>query len=197
MIAIVVDSNSQIPPELAARLGIEVVPLTVTVDGVAYREGVDIDADDFYARFETGTAGGFHLAAEPGSVRGRLSGRRRQGRRRHRVGPHRLRHFGHGELGPPGRGRLPRTGAHRRHRHRVLRDRLRRLGGGGGGRRRRHPRRRRRRRRAGQRPGRQRLRGGRPRPGPGRRPAGGGRRHGRRRRPRRRSPSSPSPAAPC
>ena len=55
MIAIVTDSNSQIPPELAATLGITVVPLTVTVDGVAYREGVDIDADDFYARFETGS----------------------------------------------------------------------------------------------------------------------------------------------
>ena len=52
---IVTDSNSQIPPELAATLGIVVVPLTVTVDGVDYREGVDIDADDFYARFETGT----------------------------------------------------------------------------------------------------------------------------------------------
>lgn len=55
MIGIVTDSNSQIPPELAANLGIVVVPLTVTVAGVAYREGVDIDADDFYARFETET----------------------------------------------------------------------------------------------------------------------------------------------
>ena len=55
MIRIVTDSNSQFPPELAATLGIVVVPLTVTVDGVAYREGVDIDADDFYARFETGS----------------------------------------------------------------------------------------------------------------------------------------------
>ncbi|MEA2715748.1 MAG: hypothetical protein QOI99_65 [Actinomycetota bacterium] len=54
MIAIVTDSNSQIPPELAARLGISVVPLTVTVDGVAYQEGVDLDADEFYARFESG-----------------------------------------------------------------------------------------------------------------------------------------------
>ncbi len=54
MIAVVTDSNSQIPPDLAARLGIEVVPLTVTVDGTAYQEGVDLDADDFYARFEAG-----------------------------------------------------------------------------------------------------------------------------------------------
>ncbi len=54
MIGIVTDSNSQIPPELAATLGIVVVPLTVTIDGAAYLEGVDIDADDFYARFESG-----------------------------------------------------------------------------------------------------------------------------------------------
>jgi DegV family protein with EDD domain len=54
MIAIVTDSNSQIPPELASRLGISVVPLTVTVDGVAYQEGVDLDADEFYARFASG-----------------------------------------------------------------------------------------------------------------------------------------------
>ncbi len=54
LIGIVTDSNSQIPPELAATLGIVVVPLTVTVDGVAYLEGVDLDADDFYARFQSG-----------------------------------------------------------------------------------------------------------------------------------------------
>jgi len=55
VIGIATDSNSQIPPDLAARLGIEVVPLTVTVDGVAHQEGVDLDADGFYARLESGT----------------------------------------------------------------------------------------------------------------------------------------------
>jgi len=54
-IGIVTDSNSQIPPDLADRLGIVVVPLTVTIDGVEHQEGVDLDADDFYARFESGT----------------------------------------------------------------------------------------------------------------------------------------------
>lgn len=48
------DSNAQLPPELAERYGVEVVPLTVTMDGAEYLEGVDIDVDDFYARFETG-----------------------------------------------------------------------------------------------------------------------------------------------
>lgn len=51
MIGIVTDSNAQLPPELVERYAVEVVPLTVTVDGVDYAEGVDLDADDFYARF--------------------------------------------------------------------------------------------------------------------------------------------------
>lgn len=54
MIALVTDSNSQIPPSLVERYGITVVPLPVTIDGVDYLEGIDIDADDFYRRFESG-----------------------------------------------------------------------------------------------------------------------------------------------
>lgn len=49
MIAIVVDSSSQLSPDLAARYGIDVIPLHITLDGVEYREGVDLDADSFYA----------------------------------------------------------------------------------------------------------------------------------------------------
>ncbi len=55
MVGIVVDSNSQIPPSLVERFGMAVVPLAVTVDGVQYLEGVDLDADAFYARFRDGT----------------------------------------------------------------------------------------------------------------------------------------------
>lgn len=55
MIRLVTDSNSQLPPELADRYGVAVVPLTVTVDGTPYLEGVELDADAFYARFEAGT----------------------------------------------------------------------------------------------------------------------------------------------
>jgi len=54
VIGLVTDSNSQLPAELAVRYDVEVVPLTVTIDGVAYLEGVDLDADAFYARFESG-----------------------------------------------------------------------------------------------------------------------------------------------
>ena len=55
MIGIVTDSSAQLPTALAERYGIEVVPLMVTVDGEQFAEGVDLDADDFYARFEKGT----------------------------------------------------------------------------------------------------------------------------------------------
>ena len=48
MIGIVVDSNSQMSTELAARLGVTVVPLVVRVDGTDFREGVELGADAFY-----------------------------------------------------------------------------------------------------------------------------------------------------
>ncbi len=56
MIGLCTDSGSQLPPELVERYGIEVVPLTVTVDGQSYLEGVDLDADGFYARYADGRA---------------------------------------------------------------------------------------------------------------------------------------------
>ena len=54
MIALVTDSASQIPSELAERLGAHVVPITVTIDGTEHREGLDLTADDFWGRVEDG-----------------------------------------------------------------------------------------------------------------------------------------------
>ncbi|MEX2628004.1 MAG: DegV family protein [Ilumatobacteraceae bacterium] len=54
MIAICTDSNSQLPAELRDRFDVEVVPLTVTLDGIDHLEGVDLDADAFYAAFAEG-----------------------------------------------------------------------------------------------------------------------------------------------
>lgn len=51
-LALVTDSNAQLPAALAERYGVTVVPLTVTVDGTPYLEGEELDADAFYARFE-------------------------------------------------------------------------------------------------------------------------------------------------
>lgn len=53
-IGLVTDSNSQLTAELARRFAVEIVPLTVTVDGVDHREGVDLDADGFYRLFADG-----------------------------------------------------------------------------------------------------------------------------------------------
>ncbi len=54
MIGICTDSNSQLPAGLAQRFGIEVVPVTVTVDGIDYLDGIDLDADAFYAKYLDG-----------------------------------------------------------------------------------------------------------------------------------------------
>jgi len=54
MIGICTDSNSQLPASLAQRYGIEVVPLTITIDDVDYLEGVDLDASAFYEHFAGG-----------------------------------------------------------------------------------------------------------------------------------------------
>lgn len=53
-IGIVTDSSSQITDDLVERFDIEVVPMTVAIDGTDHDEGVDLDADTFYAAFEDG-----------------------------------------------------------------------------------------------------------------------------------------------
>ncbi|NLG28079.1 MAG: DegV family protein [Chloroflexi bacterium] len=49
---IVTDSGATpcLPAEQLTDLGIHVVPLTVTLDGASYREGLDIEPGEFYAR---------------------------------------------------------------------------------------------------------------------------------------------------
>ncbi|MDW3215522.1 MAG: DegV family protein [Ilumatobacteraceae bacterium] len=53
-IGIVTDSSSQITDELVERFDIEVVPMTVTIDGVDHLEGDELDADAFYEAFVDG-----------------------------------------------------------------------------------------------------------------------------------------------
>ncbi len=48
------DSNAQLPAGLVDRFGVEIVPVTITLDHEEYLEGVDLDADAFYARFDNG-----------------------------------------------------------------------------------------------------------------------------------------------
>ena len=54
MIGFCTDSSAQLPDELVDRFGAEVVPLTITIDGRDFLEGVDLDADAFYERFAGG-----------------------------------------------------------------------------------------------------------------------------------------------
>lgn len=63
MIGICTDSGAQLPAELVSRYDIEVVPLTVTVDGTSYLEHVELDADAFYERFRAGAQPAVSTAA--------------------------------------------------------------------------------------------------------------------------------------
>jgi hypothetical protein len=48
-VGICTDSSSQLPAELAARHEVEVVPMTITVGGAEFLDGIDLDVDQFYA----------------------------------------------------------------------------------------------------------------------------------------------------
>lgn len=52
-VKIVTDSSSDITPEEAKRLGITVVPLKVIMEGVEYRDSIDIDNNEFYRKLVT------------------------------------------------------------------------------------------------------------------------------------------------
>ncbi len=54
--ALIVDSTALLPPTLVTATGALVVPVTVTVDGVDYDDGVDLDADRFFELVAAPTA---------------------------------------------------------------------------------------------------------------------------------------------
>ncbi len=54
-IAIVTDSTSDIPRDLAERYGISVIPLSMIHEGVVYRDGIDITSEQFYPMLGKGT----------------------------------------------------------------------------------------------------------------------------------------------
>ncbi|MGK2928574.1 MAG: DegV family protein [Acidimicrobiales bacterium] len=68
MIGICCDSGAQLSPFLAASHHIEVVPLTVTIDGVEHLE-TDLDPDDFWHHFADGHVPSLTTAApSPGRI---------------------------------------------------------------------------------------------------------------------------------
>jgi len=52
-IQVVTDSTASLPPELAEELGITVIPTHVSFGTTSYRDGVDLDIDEFYRLLET------------------------------------------------------------------------------------------------------------------------------------------------
>lgn len=66
MIGVATDSGAQLPPSLAARLGIEVVPLTVTVGDREFLEGVDLNVDQLYDLLDEGAHGVTVAQPSPG-----------------------------------------------------------------------------------------------------------------------------------
>ncbi len=65
-IGVVADSASNIPPDLAIREGVDIVPLTLKFGEEAYLDGVELSADDFYARLPHEEARATSSAPSPG-----------------------------------------------------------------------------------------------------------------------------------
>jgi DegV family protein with EDD domain len=53
-VRVVTDSTADLPPEVAQELGITVVPLLVLFGDEVYRDGVDLNSEQFYERLATG-----------------------------------------------------------------------------------------------------------------------------------------------
>src|SRR3954468_17038419 len=49
-VRVVTASNSDLPPDLAARLQIIVVPSVIIIEGKSYLDGIDISRAEFYQR---------------------------------------------------------------------------------------------------------------------------------------------------
>jgi DegV family protein with EDD domain len=66
-VAIVTDSTSDLPPELAGTRSITVIPLTLNFEGKALLDGVDIRPDEFYRRLPS--AGTHPTTSQPSAGR--------------------------------------------------------------------------------------------------------------------------------
>lgn len=66
-VAVVTDSTSDLEPGLAAERAITVVPLTVTLDGQSYLDGVEITPERFYA--ELSASGSAVTTSQPAPAR--------------------------------------------------------------------------------------------------------------------------------
>lgn len=53
-IAVVTDSSAQLSATQIDEHGVRVVPITIVLDEVSYRDGIDLEIDDFYGRLGSG-----------------------------------------------------------------------------------------------------------------------------------------------
>jgi len=53
-IAVITDSSSQLSTSEQEHAGIAVVPISIIIDGTQHRNGIDLDAADFYERIGEG-----------------------------------------------------------------------------------------------------------------------------------------------
>ena len=67
-VAVVTDSTADLPADLVRSRGVTVVPLTVTLEGKEYLDGVDITADEFYTRLQ-GANGPVATTSQPAPAR--------------------------------------------------------------------------------------------------------------------------------
>ncbi len=67
MVEVVTDSCSDIPSQVAQALGITIVPLSVCFGDESFQDGVDIGADEFYARLATAPILPKTMAPSPGA----------------------------------------------------------------------------------------------------------------------------------
>src|SRR5215467_2513609 len=66
-VAVVTDSTADLAPELVAERAITVVPLTVTLDGRSYLDGVEITPERFYDELKAST--GMATTSQPTPTR--------------------------------------------------------------------------------------------------------------------------------
>ena len=87
MIKIVTDSGSGITPEVARQFGVTVVPLYVHFGTETFREGVDLELDEFLSRLKVSAAIADHVTAFGGRFLGGLQVVDRRRKRGHLDSP--------------------------------------------------------------------------------------------------------------
>src|SRR5215471_6789767 len=66
MVVVVTDSAANLPSDLVESLGVDVVPMYVTVGGETFRDGLDLRPDQLYERLAADGVGATTSTPSPG-----------------------------------------------------------------------------------------------------------------------------------